>query len=69
MVDQGEIDDKIISVASNDSSVNHFNDIEELPLHLLGEIKSFFEDYKKAEKKITIVEEFKGKEAAHEIIK
>jgi inorganic pyrophosphatase len=27
MVDQGEIDDKIIAVARRDISVNHFNDI------------------------------------------
>ncbi len=27
MVDQGEIDDKILAVARNDISVNHFNDL------------------------------------------
>lgn len=29
MVDQGEMDDKIISVALNDKSVNHINDISD----------------------------------------
>ena len=28
MIDQGEIDDKIISVAKNDASVNYINDIK-----------------------------------------
>ena len=48
--------------------MNHYNELEELPAHLLQEIKRFFEDYKKAEHKITIVEEFKGREAAYKVI-
>ena len=32
MLDNGEADDKIIAVAAGDPSVNHFNDISELPL-------------------------------------
>lgn len=28
MTDQGELDDKIIAVANNDQSVNHYNNIE-----------------------------------------
>lgn len=31
MMDSGDADDKIISVANNDSAVNHYNNIEELP--------------------------------------
>ncbi len=38
MVDQGEHDDKIISVAKNDMSVSHINDISELPKHILMQI-------------------------------
>ena len=33
MIDNNERDDKIISVAKNDMSVNHINDIKELPPH------------------------------------
>jgi inorganic pyrophosphatase len=51
MVDGGEEDDKIISVAKNDMSVNHINDISELPQHLLLQVRQFFDDYKKLEKK------------------
>lgn len=51
MIDQGEEDDKIISVANNDKSVSHYSDIEQLPRHLLDQVHRFFEDYKKLEKK------------------
>jgi inorganic pyrophosphatase len=51
MIDQDEEDDKIIAVALNDMSVNHYNDISELPQHLLQQIHRFFEDYKKLENK------------------
>jgi len=51
MIDQGEADDKIISVAKSDMSVSHFNDVSELPRHVCQQIHRFFEDYKKLEKK------------------
>ena len=35
MLDQGEGDDKIIAVANGDKSLNHLNDISELPNHML----------------------------------
>lgn len=69
MMDEGEMDDKIIAVALNDMSVNHFNDVSELPDHWIKELRSFFEDYKKLENKEVIVEDFQGKETAYEVIK
>ena len=51
MIDNNERDDKIISVAKNDMSVNYINDIQELPPHTSVELKRFFEDYKKLEHK------------------
>lgn len=68
MLDGGERDDKIIAVAANDMSVNHLNDIQELPAHAVKELRSFFEDYKKLEGKTVVVEEFEGKEIAMQII-
>ncbi|PSL46163.1 inorganic pyrophosphatase [Chitinophaga niastensis] len=68
MIDGGEADDKIIAVAANDMSVNHINDISELPPHFIDEMRHFFEEYKKLEKKTVVVEEFQNKVKAEEII-
>ncbi len=68
MLDQGELDDKIIAVASNDMSVNHINDISELPEHFLRELRHFFEDYKKLENKTVEIEKFQNAEIAKEIL-
>jgi inorganic pyrophosphatase len=68
MIDGGEADDKIIAVAAGDPSVNHINDIEELPQHFISELRNFFEDYKKLENKSVVVEEFQNREIALEIV-
>lgn len=68
MIDQGELDDKIIAVANNDMSVNHYNNIEDLPKHIILQIRRFFQEYKQLEKKEVMVEDFFGKEKAYEII-
>jgi inorganic pyrophosphatase len=68
MLDQGELDDKIIAVASNDMSVNHMNDISELPEHFLRELRHFFEDYKKLENKTVEIENFQNAEVAKKIV-
>lgn len=68
MLDNGEADDKIIAVAANDMSVNYINDISELPPHSIKETRSFFEDYKKLEKKEVVIEDFLDRNAAYQII-
>lgn len=68
MFDGGEADDKIIAVAVNDMSVNHLNDISELPQHFFLELRNFFEDYKKLENKTVEVEHFQDAATAKEII-
>jgi inorganic pyrophosphatase len=68
MLDGGELDDKILAVAENDMSVNHMNDITDIPEHFTKELKNFFEDYKKLEKKTVKVEEFQNAKIAKEIV-
>ena len=68
MVDELERDTKIISVARNDMSVNHINELSELPPHTLTELRRFFEDYKKLEQKNVVVEQFAGREEAYSMI-
>ncbi len=68
MLDQGEADDKIIAVAKNDMSVNHINEIHQMPPHSMNELKRFFEDYKILEKKEVVVEEVMNKEKAYKIL-
>jgi len=68
MIDSGEKDDKIISVASNDPEVNHIKDISELPPHFLTMLKNFFEQYKVLENKNVIIEHFQPAKEAYEVI-
>jgi len=68
MLDQGEKDDKIIAVADGDMSVNHMNDISELPPHFIKELRNFFEDYKKLENKEVVIEDFQNRETAIQIV-
>lgn len=68
MIDSGDADDKIIAVASNDPSVNHYNNIEELQKHFFDEMRHFFEEYKKLENKTVVVEEFGDKVKALKIV-
>jgi len=68
MIDKGT-DDKIIAVCTNDISVNNITSLEELPPHLMSEIRHFFEQYKKLEHTEVEVDQFMGKEEAYEIIR
>jgi inorganic pyrophosphatase len=68
MVDSGEGDDKIIAVAAGDMSVNHVDAIQQLPEHFHLELRHFFEEYTRLEKKTVLVEDFQTKAIAHEII-
>lgn len=68
MVDTGVMDDKIIAVASTDPSVNHYNEVNELPSHFLAILKNYFEQYKVLENKKVLIDDFQPKETAYKII-
>jgi inorganic pyrophosphatase len=68
MIDEEAADEKIISVCINDPSMSGYNDISELPPHILDEIKHFFIVYKQLENKTTFVTEIDGVEEAKRVI-
>ena len=68
MIDSGLPDDKIIAIAISDPFYQNYQDISEVPDHVMAEIKHFFQVYKSLEGKDTSVDEFKGKEEAKKVI-
>ena len=68
MMDSGQVDDKIIAVASKDPSVNHYKSMEDLPQHFLLELRNFFEQYKVLENKKVAIDNFQDKDTACKII-
>lgn len=51
MKDEKGPDDKLLSVAVNDPTYRHINDMKDIPRHLLVEIEHFFTSYKLLENK------------------
>lgn len=68
MIDNGEVDEKIIAVPVKDPSMSEYNDISDLPSHLFSEIAHFFEVYKTLEGKQTVVKEMGNRAEAIRII-
>jgi inorganic pyrophosphatase len=68
MIDNGEQDDKIIAVATKDPSVNHINNINDMPDHFFNELKHYFEQYKVLENKKVAIDNFQDRETAFNII-
>lgn len=68
MQDNGLSDEKIIAVPLNDPFYSPFNDITEIPSHIMDEIKHFFSVYKTLEGKSTAIDEVKDVKFAKEII-
>jgi len=68
MVDNNEVDEKIIAISKKDPFLNCYSDISELPKHISAEIMHFFEVYKQLEKKETVVEKVLPRKDAEDII-
>ena len=69
MLDNGKNDEKIIAVPFNDPNYNCYKDIDELPSHVVDEMKHFFAVYKALEHKTTAVNEKGNREEAVKIIR
>lgn len=68
MIDRGEADEKIIAVAEQDPSVSNIGNVEDLPPHLISELRHFFENYKTLENKKVVINDFLSKEKAFSVI-
>ncbi|MCL2671676.1 MAG: inorganic diphosphatase [Clostridiales bacterium] len=64
MMDQGKPDEKIIAVPFDDPSYNQYHNIEDLPKHIIAEMRHFFTVYKNLENKETVVDDEHGPELA-----
>lgn len=69
MIDDGEGDDKIIAVPTEDPRWDEVKDLEDLNKHTIKEIQHFFETYKQIEDKKVEISGFEGKEAAKQAVK
>lgn len=69
MIDSGKLDDKIIAVPFSDPTYLGVKSMDELPPHVLAEIRHFFTVYKQLENKQTAVREMLSREEAVEIIR
>lgn len=68
MTDNGLDDEKIIAVANNDPFYNEYTDVDQIPEHIMEEIKHFFSVYKTLEGKSTWIDEVKNRKEAERII-
>ena len=68
MIDNNLPDEKIIAVCVDDPFYGQYNDISEIPTHIMDEIKHFFSVYKTLEGKTTAIDVVSGKEEAMKTI-
>jgi inorganic pyrophosphatase len=69
MRDEKGGDDKIVAVHTDDPAYMDYTHVDQLPHHVLLELRRFFLDYKTLEEKTVVVEDFEGPEAANKTIR
>jgi inorganic pyrophosphatase len=69
MRDEKGIDDKIVAVSVHDPAFADYTDKNQLPGHVLRQVRRFFEDYKVLEHKQVVVEDLLGPAEALRIIR
>lgn len=68
MRDEKGIDDKIVAVSVHDPTFSDYTDKDQLPNHVLLQVRRFFQDYKALEHKQVVVEDMLGPSDAIAII-
>ena len=69
MLDGGRNDDKIIAIPFSDPNYNTIQKIDDLPRHILDEMRHLFKVYKQLENKETDIRTLYGREEARIIIR
>lgn len=69
MVDDGEEDDKVLAVYDEDPRYKEYRDIDDVPEHIITELKHFFETYKLLQGKRCKILEILSREHALESVK
>ncbi len=69
MIDDGEMDEKIIAVASKDPFYSNVENMDDLPQHTYDEMVHFFKRYKELQNKVTEITSVEGIESAKKVIK
>jgi inorganic pyrophosphatase len=69
MRDEKGSDDKIVAISVHDPAFAHYTDKDQLPPHILRQVRRFFEDYKVLEQKKVIIEDMLGPADAVDIIR
>ncbi|MEK6872358.1 MAG: inorganic diphosphatase [Nanoarchaeota archaeon] len=68
MIDDGENDEKIIAVYEGDPRYEEYQDLTDLPKHMILELKNFFEIYKELQGKRAIIPHILGKKEAYKTL-
>jgi inorganic pyrophosphatase len=69
MIDNGELDEKIIAIPVKDTLMEQYQEIKDLPQSLVSKIEHFLLHYKDLDKTTVSIEKIEGKQEAKNTIK